>query len=98
MGLMTSVLGQYFGQSIVGLKHLDARFHVPVRPGDTLRCQWTITRKDPRPHLSGGGIVHLEGEGAVGRGADRAVCLACTASLAVAARDTLHDGLVARRG
>jgi 3-hydroxybutyryl-CoA dehydratase len=97
MGLMTSVLGQYFGQSIVGLKDFSARFHAPVRPGDTLRCAWTIVSKEPRAHLAGGGLVRLEGEGSVGALGARTVCLACAATLAVGARDALRETLVARR-
>lgn len=97
MGVMTSVLGQYFGQSIVALRELSARFLAPVHPGDTLRCRWTVVGRDSRPHLGGGGLVSLDGAGSVRAGADRTVCLTCEATLALGSRATLTGALVDRR-
>ncbi len=96
MGIMTSVLGQYFGQSIVALKDFSARFVSPVFPGDTLRCLWTIEEKTPREHLAGGGLVRLEGTGSV-RADEPRMCLACAATLVVGARAELAPMLSERR-
>jgi 3-hydroxybutyryl-CoA dehydratase len=97
MGVMTSVLGQYFGQGIVALRDLSARFLAPVSPGDTLRCRWTVVAREERPHLSGGGLVTLEGAGSVRAGDERTVCLTCEATLAVGSRAVLAGALVERR-
>ena len=62
-GMMTSAImggpiGMYFyGTAIAYLEH-NARFKAPVRPGDTLRIEWTVTALVPKPK-HGGGIVEL---------------------------------------
>lgn len=98
IGLMTGVLGQYFGQSIVALKYFDAEFNAPVYIGDTLRCLWTVVDKHPRAHLAGGGRVDLRGTGFVQRNSERVLCVSCTSTLAVGARSTLRAALTDRRG
>ena len=47
----------FYGTAIAYLEH-NARFKAPVRPGDTLRIEWTVTALLPKPK-HGGGIVEL---------------------------------------
>jgi 3-hydroxybutyryl-CoA dehydratase len=97
LGAMTSVLGQYFGQSIVALRDLSSRFRAPVYLGDTLRCEWTIVSKEPRDHLAGGGLVALSGVGFVRREGDAVTCLSCDATIAIGSRAAIEPALVERR-
>lgn len=64
-GMLTSALmggpvGMHFhGTAIAYLEH-NARFLAPVRPGDTLTIEWTITALVGKPQ-HGGGVVELAG-------------------------------------
>lgn len=97
LGAMTSVFGQYFGQSIVALRDLGSRFRAPVFIGDTLRCEWTVVSMRPREHLAGGGLIELEGRGLVRREGELVVCLEATSAIAIGSRKALEPGLVGRR-
>jgi 3-hydroxybutyryl-CoA dehydratase len=58
--LMGGPVGMYFhGTAIAYLEH-HARFLAPVRPGDTLKIEWTVTALAPK-EKHGGGIVSLAG-------------------------------------
>lgn len=97
LGAMTSVFGQYFGQSIVALRDISGRFKAPVYVGDTLRCEWTVVRKEPREHLAGGGLLELEGKGMVRREGEFVTCVEASSSIALGARAALEPALVERR-
>lgn len=97
VGLMTGVLGQYFGQSIVALADLAARFRRPVYPGDTLRCAWTVVDKEPREDLGGGGLVKLGGTASVERDGEDVPCVLCEATLAVGSRSSLGERILKER-
>ncbi len=64
-GMLTSALmggpvGMHFhGTAMAYLEH-NARFLAPVRPGDTLALDWTVTGLVPKP-AHGAGVVELEG-------------------------------------
>jgi 3-hydroxybutyryl-CoA dehydratase len=52
--LVSSPVGMYFaGTAIAYLEHA-CRFTAPVRPGDTLTTQWTITARLDKPRHKGG--------------------------------------------
>ena len=52
--LVSSPVGMYFsGTAIAYLEHA-CRFKAPVRPGDTLRTEWTVTEKLDKPKHKGG--------------------------------------------
>ena len=58
--LVSAPVGMYFsGTAIAYLEH-SCRFKAPVRPGDTLRTEWTVTQKLDKPKHRGG-IFVLEG-------------------------------------
>jgi 3-hydroxybutyryl-CoA dehydratase len=97
LGVMTSVLGQYFGQSIVALRDLSGQFRSPVYVGDTLRCEWRVVSKKPREKLAGGGLLGMEGAAMVRRDGKLVVCVECEATLAVGARAVLEPMLLERR-
>ena len=65
-GMLTSAMmggpvGMHFhGTAIAYLEH-NARFVAPVRPGDTLTIEWSVTRLVPKP-AHGGGIVDMTGD------------------------------------
>lgn len=59
--LISSPVGMYFsGTAIAYLEHA-CRFKAPVRPGDTLATEWTVTEKLDKPSHQGG-ICVLRGE------------------------------------
>ena len=59
--LVSSPVGMYFsGTAIAYLEHA-CRFRAPVRPGDTLATEWTVTEKLDKP-AHRGGICVLRGE------------------------------------
>jgi 3-hydroxybutyryl-CoA dehydratase len=97
VGVMTSVFGQYFGQSIVALVSMNSRFKAPVYVGDTLRCEWTVTEKQPRDHLAGGGLVVLRGTAMVRREGELVTCVEADSTIAIGSRAELEPTLVARR-
>jgi acyl dehydratase len=54
---MGAVVGmRYHGTAIAYLEH-NARFHAPVRAGDTLTSTWTIVELLPKPKHAGGVVV-----------------------------------------
>jgi len=56
--LVSAPVGNYFaGTALAYLEHA-CRFKAPVRPGDTLTSEWTVTEKLDKPK-HGGGIVVL---------------------------------------
>jgi len=58
--LVSAPVGMYFsGTAIAYLEHA-CRFKAPVRPGDTIRTEWTVTQKLDKPKHRGG-IFVLEG-------------------------------------
>jgi len=58
--LVSAPVGMYFsGTAIAYLEH-SCRFKAPVRPGDTIRTEWTVTHKLDKPKHRGG-IFVLEG-------------------------------------
>jgi len=55
--IMGAVVGmRYHGTAIAYLEH-NARFHAPVRAGDTLTSTWTIVELLPKPKHAGGVVV-----------------------------------------
>jgi 3-hydroxybutyryl-CoA dehydratase len=55
--LVSAPVGMYFsGTAIAYLEHA-CRFKSPVRPGDTLATQWTVTGKLDKPKHQGGIVV-----------------------------------------
>lgn len=58
--LISAPVGMYFsGTAIAYLEHA-CRFKAPVRPGDTLASEWTVTAKLDKPKHRGG-ILVLQG-------------------------------------
>lgn len=58
--LVSAPVGMYFsGTAIAYLEH-RCSFKAPVRPGDTLKTEWTVTAKLDKPRHKGG-IFVLEG-------------------------------------
>ena len=52
--LVSSPVGMFFaGTAIAYLEHA-CRFKAPVRPGDTLKTEWTVTQKLDKPKHQGG--------------------------------------------
>lgn len=55
--LVSAPVGMYFsGTAIAYLEHA-CRFIAPVRPGDTLTSEWTVTDKLDKPRHRGGIVV-----------------------------------------
>ena len=55
--LVSAPVGMYFsGTAIAYLEHA-CRFTAPVRPGDTLTSEWTVTGKLDKPQHRGGIVV-----------------------------------------
>ena len=55
--LVSAPVGMYFsGTAIAYLEHA-CRFKAAVRPGDTLRTEWTVVEKLPKPKHKGGIFV-----------------------------------------
>lgn len=77
IGIMASVLGNYFAGAAGPYLEQTVRFKGPVSPGDTVTTTWKIIEKIPKEKLDGGIIsmeVHmhnqlneliLEGEGKI---------------------------------
>lgn len=65
--LVASPVGMYFaGTAIAYLEHA-CRFKAPVRAGDTLSTEWTVTERLDKPRHKGG-IVVMRGEAKNQRG------------------------------
>lgn len=63
-GVITSALvsaefGMLYAGTAIGYLEHNAKFHAPVRIGDTLTITWTVTELIPKPR-HGGGIVVAE--------------------------------------
>ena len=80
--LVSAPVGMFFaGTAIAYLEH-NCRFTAPVRPGDTLATEWTVTGKLDKPR-HGGGICLLQG---AARNQDGETVVEATGKLLVASR------------
>jgi 3-hydroxybutyryl-CoA dehydratase len=80
--LVSAPVGNYFaGTAIAYLEHA-CRFKAPVRAGDTLTTQWTVTGKTDKPKHKGG-IFELAGQATNQR---KEVVVECEGKILVAAR------------
>jgi acyl dehydratase len=52
--LISSPVGMYFSGSAIAYLEHACRFKAPVRPGDTLTTEWTVTDKLDKPKHNGG--------------------------------------------
>ena len=52
--LISSPVGMYFSGSAIAYLEHACRFKAPVRPGDTLKTEWTVTQKLDKPKHDGG--------------------------------------------
>jgi 3-hydroxybutyryl-CoA dehydratase len=55
--LVSSPVGMYFAGTAIAYMEHACRFKAPVKPGDTLTTQWTVTGKLDKPRHKGGIIV-----------------------------------------
>ena len=58
--LVAAPVGMYFSRTAIAYLEHHCRFKAPVRPGDTLATEWTITEKLDKPKHRGG-ICVLQG-------------------------------------
>jgi acyl dehydratase len=58
--LISAPVGMYFSRTAIAYLEHHCRFKAPVRPGDTLSTEWSVTEKLDKPK-HGGGIVVLKG-------------------------------------
>lgn len=58
--VMGAPVGMYFAGTAIGYLEHNCRFKAPVRAGDTLTSEWTITAKLDKPEHEGG-IAVLKG-------------------------------------
>lgn len=58
--LVSAPVGMYFARTAIAYLEHACRFLAPVRPGDTLATEWTVTHKLDKPK-HGGGICVLAG-------------------------------------
>lgn len=80
--LASAPVGMYFSRTAIAYLEHACRFKAPVRPGDTLATEWTITQKLDKPKHRGG-ICFLAG---VSRNQDGAIVLEAEGKLLVASR------------
>jgi 3-hydroxybutyryl-CoA dehydratase len=59
VGIMASVLGNYFAGAAGPYLEQTVRFKAPVSPGDTVTTTWKIVEKIPKAKLDGG-IIRME--------------------------------------
>ncbi len=52
--LISAPVGMYFSRTALAYLEHACRFKAPVRPGDTLATEWTVTEKLPKPRHRGG--------------------------------------------
>jgi acyl dehydratase len=52
--LISAPVGMYFSQTALAYLEHHCRFTAPVRPGDTLSTEWTVTGKLDKPRHQGG--------------------------------------------
>ena len=55
--LVAAPVGMYFSRTAIAYLEHHCRFKAPVRPGDTLATEWTVTEKLDKPKHRGGIIV-----------------------------------------
>lgn len=55
--LVSSPVGMYFAGTAIAYMEHACRFTAPVKPGDTLTTQWTVTELLPKPKHKGGIVV-----------------------------------------
>ena len=80
--LVSAPVGMFFaGTAIAYLEH-NCRFTAPVRPGDTLATEWTVTGKLDKPRHNGG-ICVLQG---AARNQEGETVVEATGKLLVASR------------
>ena len=58
--LVSAPVGMYFARTAIAYLEHHCRFEAPVRPGDTLSTEWTVTEKHDKPKHKGG-ICVLQG-------------------------------------
>ena len=58
--LVAAPVGMYFSHTALAYLEHHCRFKAPVRPGDTIRTEWTVTEKRDKPKHRGG-ICVLQG-------------------------------------
>ena len=58
--LVAAPVGMYFSRTAIAYLEHHCRFKAPVRPGDTLSTEWTVTEKLDKPRHRGG-ICVLDG-------------------------------------
>src|SRR2546425_1137203 len=55
--LVAATVGMYFARTALAYLEHRCRFNAPVRPGDTLTSEWTVTEKLDKPKPRGGIVV-----------------------------------------
>jgi 3-hydroxybutyryl-CoA dehydratase len=55
--LVAAPVGMYFARTAIAYLEHHCRFKAPVRPGDTLSTEWTVTAKLDKPKHRGGIVV-----------------------------------------
>jgi 3-hydroxybutyryl-CoA dehydratase len=55
--LVASPVGMFFAGTAIAYMEHHCRFTAPVKPGDTLATEWTVTEKLDKPRHKGGIIV-----------------------------------------
>jgi acyl dehydratase len=55
--LISAPVGMYFSRTALAYLEHHCRFKAPVRPGDTLSTEWTVTEKLDKPKHRGGIVV-----------------------------------------
>jgi acyl dehydratase len=55
--LIAAPVGMYFSHTALAYLEHHCRFTAPVRPGDTLATEWTVTEKLDKPKHQGGIVV-----------------------------------------
>jgi 3-hydroxybutyryl-CoA dehydratase len=55
--LVASPVGMFFAGTAIAYMEHHCRFTAPVKPGDTLTTEWTVTEKLDKPRHKGGIIV-----------------------------------------
>jgi acyl dehydratase len=58
--LISAPVGMYFARTAIAYLEHHCRFKAPVRPGDTLSTEWTVSEKLDKPKHKGG-ICVLQG-------------------------------------
>jgi acyl dehydratase len=80
--LVSAPVGNYFAGTAIAYMEHACRFTAPVRAGDTLATQWTVTEKLDKPRHKGG-IVVMYGRATNQRGE---IAVECDGKILVASR------------